>query len=162
MATTVKNSRRRRFVTTMTAFLAISVMGVAFAAWTATGTGSGSATALDPNDDNLVVDVTVSDGIYPTGAVDVAVSLTNPNPYEVTVASITDDSISVDGGDLHEVSDCALTFADQTGLALVVPADSASSADETFTGALSMGNAAIDDCKGASIELTLSADGESS
>lgn len=147
------------------AFSATSIMaaGIAFAAWTTTGTGSGQAAALDPADDNLGVVVSFPDDeLYPTGAADVTVEIANPNPYAVTVTSVTDDSITVSGG--QTATTCALAFADQIGLSIVVPANTApaDAVSTTFTDALSMGNASVDGCKGQTVELELSADGASS
>jgi hypothetical protein len=62
--------------------------GVAFAAWTSTGNGSGSADA------GHQVDLTVNsakavDSLYPTLEVQVPVSVTNHNPYPVHLTDIT-------------------------------------------------------------------------
>src|SRR4051812_49040696 len=75
--------------------------GVAWAAWTADGTGNGYAKAT------TAVALTTSDAsasttaqLYPGGSGDVKVTINNPNPYAVNVTSISNGagSITADAG----------------------------------------------------------------
>jgi hypothetical protein len=69
--------------------------GVAFAAWTLSGTGSG--TALSAGTTGLIVaGVTPAAGtLFPSGpAAPVDLTINNPNPYPVNVTSITWGSVS--------------------------------------------------------------------
>jgi hypothetical protein len=67
---------------------AISVAGVAFAAWTTSGSGVGSAASRAAQNVSFAAG-TVTDTLYPGGTGDAAVSVTNPNAYTVTLTSIT-------------------------------------------------------------------------
>lgn len=60
--------------------------GVAFAAWTSTGSDTGNVTAGQQV--NLSVDAGDVDSLYPTLTVDVPVKVTNNNPYPVTLSTI--------------------------------------------------------------------------
>ena len=128
--------------------------GVAFAAWTSTGSGTGSATA------GSAVELTVAGneatGLYPTGTVAGTVTVTNPNPYAVTISSIdfTGATTEADGCEASTV-----TVADLSGLSEVL---TASGGDHTFAVEVSMSNDATDECQGATFELNYTAHGQSS
>lgn len=77
--------------------------GVAFAAWTSTGTGDGTVTAGHQQD--LVVTAGSASGLYPTGFRTVDVQVKNVNPYPVAI-----DQLELDGA----VSDSAAS--DDTNL----------------------------------------------
>lgn len=62
--------------------------GVAFAAWTSTGNGSGAANAGHQVDLTVTGDTAV-DNLYPTLTVQVPVKIKNNNPYPVELDSIT-------------------------------------------------------------------------
>jgi hypothetical protein len=71
--------------------------GVAYAAWTSTGTGSGAVTAGQQQD--LVVTGGTASGLYPTGSQTFNVTVSNENnPYKVQVDQIElDGTITVTG-----------------------------------------------------------------
>lgn len=123
---------------------ALSGVGVAFAAWTSTGTGAGTATAGTAK--NLTVTAGAPTGLYPTGSVTMPVTVTNNNPYKVSLDAIdfVDASTSVPG--------CSASVVTSTGGSyqnvLIAPGASVSK-DLT----VSMGNSAEDACQGASFTL---------
>jgi hypothetical protein len=133
--------------------------GVALAAWTVHGSGTGSAKAA------TALDVTLTNGtpatsLFPGGAADVATQLANPNPFPVHVSSIALDSaqgssgFSVDGA--HSGCDVAvLSLPAQTngGSGWDVPAHG--SLAVALTAALQMSNAAVDACQGATFTAYL-------
>jgi hypothetical protein len=131
-------------------------LSVGFAAWTSTGEGSGDANAAQAQP--LTVHVDDVTGLYPTGSVDVPFTVSNPNPYKVTLNSVTLKTVTVDAA--H--SGCAANVISGTDLALnlEVPANGGTSATRNFT--VSMSNAATDACQGATFTLTLRASGLSS
>src|SRR6059036_1827259 len=93
----LKNNSKKRMA--VIAILAIdgSVVGVAIAAWTTGGSGSGQAQA------GSATSMTISAGtpgssLYPTASADVAATVSNPNPYKVHVSSISLGAVSVDAG----------------------------------------------------------------
>ena len=67
---------------------AIAATGIAFAAWTSTGSGVGSATATQDTQ-SVISGVTVSgQDLYPGATKTVEVKVTNPNAYPIVVTSI--------------------------------------------------------------------------
>jgi hypothetical protein len=126
---------------------------VAFAAWTSSGTGSGTASALSAQ--SLTINVTPATGLFPTGSVDVAFTVTNPNPYSVTLSQIelTDVTVDTPGCTASVVSGADLPDTD-------VIAPGATTASRNFP--VTMSNAAENACQGAVFTLTLRATGASS
>ncbi len=103
----MKNFTRRSTIAGV-ATLALVGTGIAFAAWTSTGTGSGTADAT--NAVNLTVNVGNASGLYPTGSKTATFTVTNPNPYAVKLTGAdAATNFGVDAG--H--SGCNLSFAVQ-------------------------------------------------
>jgi hypothetical protein len=140
---------------------AMLAAGVAFAAWTATGSGGGYAKATTAQA-LTTVDVSASTPatLYPGATGNVKLSISNPNPYPVTVSSVSGSSaITSDKGAACNAA-TGVTYSNQTGLSLVVPA--AGSATFTLTNAVSMSNASDDSCQGAVFMIPVSLSGASS
>ena len=133
----------------------------AFAAWNASG--SGQATVQGKTAQALTVsNVAISDALYPSATSGVKVSVTNPNPYPVTVTSIEGNgAITVDS--LH--SDCAasnVSFTNQTlASGVVLGANDGNATIETAGGVKMIANAA-DACQGATFTIPVKAVGASS
>jgi hypothetical protein len=127
--------------------------GVAFAAWTTEGTGSGTATA--GTDQALTVTVSPATGLSPTGTTDVPFTVTNPNSYAVTLSQATLQNVTVDkvGCVPGVVTGSPVTLSDR------VPAGTTSTS-KSFP--VTMSNAATDECKNAVFTLTLKVTGASS
>jgi hypothetical protein len=128
--------------------------GVAYAAWTAEGSGHGTAkggTAI-----TLGVEGNDISDIYPTGSFPATVKVTNPNPYAVTLSSVdfTGATTTAVGCDASTVD-----VADLTGLTQVLDANGG---DHTFAVTVTMSNDATDECQGATFELAYTAHGASS
>ena len=144
--------------------VALMAAGVAFAAWTSTGSGQGDATA-DYTTTDLVVTVGDVSGLYPTGEFNVPFTVTNNNDYNVTLASVTLDSVTVDA--THGAAGCA---ASSVVSAATGPSGSLVDTDVAATGTptasrnfpITMLNSASEACKGATFTLTLTASGASS
>jgi len=128
--------------------------GVAYAAWTSEGSGTGTAKAGSA----VALDVAGNDitDIYPTGSFPATVKVTNPNPYAVTLSSVdfTGASTTAVGCDASVVD-----VADLTGLSQVLDANGG---DHTFAVTVTMSNDATDACQGATFELDYTAHGASS
>jgi hypothetical protein len=155
----------RKLTTRITASVivvgAMLAAGVAFAAWTATGSGSGYAKATTAQALSTVdVSATTPATLYPGATGNVKLSISNPNPYVVTVSSVAGSgTITSDKGAACNAS-TGVTYADQTGLSLSVPAGG--SATFTLNGAVSMSNASDDSCQGAVFTIPVSLSGASS
>lgn len=132
--------------------------GIAFAAWTATGTGSGyaKATTAQPL---TTVDVSASAAatLYPGATGDVELRISNPNPYPVVVSDVTGNGAITASDPACNVA--SVSFTDQTGLSLNVPASGA--ATFTLAGAVQMSSAANDNCQGATFTIPVALTGSS-
>jgi hypothetical protein len=162
MEATIKPAGRRRIVTLATAILVIMIVGIAYAAWTADGTGQGYAQAGDIEElrTTNVATVDLEDPLYPDRDADVRLTIHNDNPFNVVVSDINNDpagDISSDntacnsGG--HEVS-----FEDQ-GVDIVIEENS--SVNVTLEDAASMGFDSDDNCRTAKFTIDVELLGES-
>jgi hypothetical protein len=131
-------------------------LSVAFAAWTSTGEGSGDVSARQAQ--SLTVNVQNVNGLYPTGSVDVPFTVSNPNPYDVTLNTVSLKSVAVDAA--HSGCATSVISGSDLSLSLAAPANNGTSTSRDFT--VSMSNAATDACQGATFTLTLLASGVSS
>lgn len=128
--------------------------GVAWAAWTANGTGSGYAKASQAQA------VTTADAssstaaeLYPGASGDVKITVVNPNAFPVRVTNVDGDgAITSDKGAACDAS-TGVTFDDQTGTY-----DVAADTSSTFTlpGAAHMSNASDNSCQGAVFTIPVS------
>lgn len=147
--------------------------GVAYAAWTASGSGSGSAKAASAQDlSTVTADVTTiaaGDKLYPGQTNGKAViKIHNPNPYQVRVTAVSFDSSSYISSNQGaactdapaSANPTGVTFANQSGLTLDVPAGS----DAQFTlpaGSVSMDNTSANGCQGAVFSIPVTLTGQS-
>jgi hypothetical protein len=150
----------------LTVLVALGVVGLVYAAWTTNGTGSGYAKAGTAQALSTVdVSASTSATLYPGGpAGDVLIKISNPNPYPVTVTAVSGNgSITPDGG--HSgCSPTGVSFTNQTGLTISVPAKVGATNGETqttLTGAASMTNASVDACQGAVFTIPVTISGAS-
>lgn len=153
----------RRPLGFIVALIAFSIAGLAFAAWTTSGTGSATAKAKSAQALTTVdVSATTTATLYPGATGDAFIRIANPNEYPVNVTAIslngTNASITADAG--H--SGCTTTgvsFTDQTGLSIAVAAGG--NATETLTGAVAMSNASLNACQGATFTIPVTVTGAS-
>ena len=143
----------RRGAAALVGIVALLTGAVAFAAWTSSGTGTGTATARSAQ--ALTINVTPATGLFPTGSVNVPFTVTNPNPYAVTLSKIALTNVTVDksGCTASVVSGADLPDTD-------VIAAGGTTVSRNFS--VTMSNAAEDACQGAIFTLTLRATGASS
>lgn len=143
--------------TAATAVAATGVAGTAYALWTAGGSGSITAAAATSQDLRAAPATVPGGSLYPGATADATVTVTNPNPYAVTVTSITGGPVTSDKGAACDAA-TGVAFAPQTG-SFTVPAGSS----KTFTlpGALSMSNASDTSCQGAVFTVPVSLVGQS-
>jgi hypothetical protein len=157
-------SRVARFArrgTVLTTVLAVVfAAGIALAAWTATGSGSGYAKATSAQVLTTVdVSATTAATLYPGATGDVKLEIDNPNPYPVRVTDVSKSgSVTVDGG--HAGCNVAsVDFTDQSGLTLDVAAGASDAF--TLTGSVAMTAAANDSCQGATFTIPVTLTGAS-
>ncbi|MFL5797132.1 MAG: hypothetical protein ACJ77A_04255 [Actinomycetota bacterium] len=137
----------------------VLVAGIAFAAWTATGSGQGSAKA--GSSQAVVVSAgTPTAFLYPTGSADVATSINNPNPFKVHVSSISLDSSQYTNGFQASNVSCntvSLSYTTQNngGSGWDIAAGATLPLD--LSNAVSMSNSANDSCQSNTFTIGLTA-----
>src|SRR6476619_7013862 len=165
MRTLKFGSKKTRAIVILALVIAGSVIGVASAAWTTGGSGSGQASAGTAASMSISAG-TPSSSLYPTASADVAAVISNPNPYKVHVSSIALGAISVDGGHsgCNTGSVSVTSPQDNSGSGWDVPAKSGAvngTLNVDMANAISMSNAANDSCQGATFTVALTATGAS-
>jgi hypothetical protein len=167
-----------KFAKKLGAALAVVVVifaaGIAYAAWTSSGTGSGSAKATTAQALGTVsADVTTiaaADKLYPGQANGKAViKITNPNPYSVRVTGVSFDTSSYVSSD--QGANCTdapatthptgVSFNNQSGLTMDVPANSAGTQFTLPAGSVSMNNTSDTLCQGATFTIPVTLSGNS-
>lgn len=149
----------RRTAAVLAILLGILGAGVAFAAWTQTGTGSGAAGATTAQASTIVAGSASAD-LYPGKAGgSVRFSVDNPNDYPVTFTSLAASSISSDDGANCPSSHVSVTSP--VSVSIAVPANS-TSAVQTVAGVTNMASTAPDGCQGVTFTVNLTLSGSSS
>lgn len=135
-------------------------LGVAFAQWTATGTGSGYGKATTAQTLSTVdASATASPDLYPGGTGSLTLHVSNPNAYPVTVTGVAGSGTITSSTSGCGSSDHHVTFAGASGLRLAVPAGG--SATHVIPDVLSMGVESADTCQGAAFAVPVSLTGNS-
>jgi hypothetical protein len=148
--------KKRKILPVAIALVAvIAVSGVAYAYWTAGGTGPGSATAGDVS--TLTVNQTNTiTGLYPGGpAQTLTGDFTNPNTYSVFAGHVTATVGSVTGNP----GTCPLTdfvVGGTANVSALIPAGANKGAWTGLTIQLSETGVNQDGCKNATVHLTYS------
>jgi predicted ribosomally synthesized peptide with SipW-like signal peptide len=142
-------------------FLIMSVVGLvvglgagaAYAYFTSSGHGTGSASA-GTMQTVMIAAVTATPGtaLLPGGTGDVTLKVTNPNSYATTLVSVsgTGGTITADSG--HPgCTTTGVTFTNQTGLSITIPAGTTTTVD--LPGAAAMSAASSAGCQGATFSI---------
>lgn len=128
--------------------------GTAYALWSSTGTGPSQAKAVSAQ----ALTVSAASGaadLFPGNDGTLYFSVTNPNPYPVTLTTLTPGSVTSGAAGACPASN--LTTRSLTGLSLAVPASSTNVA-LSAPGAVTLVTAAPDGCQGVTftVNVTLS------
>lgn len=158
-------SKRKKVALVAIVVIAGSMIGVAIAAWTTGGSGSGQAQAGTAGSMTISAG-TPSSSLYPTASADVAAAISNPNPYKVHVSSISLGAVTVDGGHSACNTSSVSVTSPQTnsGSGWDVPAKTGGvngSLNVDLANAIAMDNTANDSCQGATFTVALTATGAS-
>ena len=140
---------KARLALALSAVAIMSTTAVTFGSWSVSSSaGSGYSKA------KLALNLTLSDAsasataqLYPGGTGDVYIKVTNPNPFGVTITSVTGaGTITSDKGAACDAA-TGVTFTNATGLSQAV----AAGATVTFflANKLAMSNASDNSCQGA-------------
>lgn len=148
----------------LTAGLAVTIglllmAGVAEAAWSTSGSGTATAKATTASALTAVTGSSATATLLYPGmtAGDLVMNVTNPNPFPVTIQSVTVGSTtpsSVSGGSGCTVANSGVTFANKTGLSLSVAAN-ATAATVIVPGATTMSTSSDNGCQGASFSVSV-------
>ena len=132
--------------------------GVAMAAWTQTGSGSGAAQAKTAVASVVTAGTTTAD-LYPgkTGG-NLSMSITNPNPYPVTFTSATGGAITVDAGHAG-CTTTGVTVSTASFAGITVPAGSGGTA--LSAPIVAMDNTSLNACQGATFTIAVTLSGTS-
>jgi hypothetical protein len=152
---------KRMLVSGTVIVVVLGVVGLVYAAWTTSGSGSGYAKA-GSSQALTTVDVSASTTatLYPGVTGDVLLKVNNPNPYPVKVTDVTGNgAITVDAGHAAGCVTSGVTFTNQTGKSIEVPANTATQV--TLTGAAKMSSASDNGCQGATFTIPVTLTGAS-
>lgn len=158
--------RTRRFVLALLVVATLATGVAANAYWGSPGTGTGAAATGTTSDVQLSPASPTAD-LYPGGTTGVILTLTNPNPRAVRVASLGldttrgTDGFGVDAAHVGcaPLSVLALTASTNGGAGWDVPARVGTVDGDvavTLPGALAMSTDAADACQGATFTVYLS------
>ena len=138
---------------------AVTAGGLAFANWSATGSGSGNAKALTAQSVTVTAATGAAD-LYP-GFLDgdVRFTLSNPNPYPITFTAATPGAIT--SSDPTNCPSSNITVDSATGLSLAV-AGNASNVASSIADIVNMGAGAGDGCQGVTFTIALTLTGTQS
>jgi len=135
------------------------IAGVAFAAWTADGTGSANARARTASTITVTA-VTGTADLYPGfNDGDLSFTLTNANPYPVTFTSMTPGAITSSAPGACPSSN--LTVDTASGLSLPVAA-SATSGTQSIADVVNLASTAPDGCQGVVFTVAVTLTGSQS
>jgi hypothetical protein len=166
-------SSKRRVIGAAVTLLVLGAVGLVYAAWTASGGGSGYAKATTAQSLTTVdVSASTTATLYPGASGNLLLKIHNPNPYAVTVTSVTGNgTITADASHSTCGSDGAhptgVTFTNQTGQTINVPNATTDSGDGngnkqvTLSGAVQMSNTSDNSCQGATFTVPVSLSGTS-
>ncbi|MFI5564274.1 hypothetical protein ACIA2T_33705 [Amycolatopsis japonica] len=123
--------------------------GVAYAAWTSSGSGSGSVTSTT-SVNSTISPATPGEALYPGATTTFTVRVDNPNDYPIVVNSISAGSSDLAGS-------CAAGTVTSDALTTPPATVIAPKTTGAYTLTAHMAADASDACKGASFSLPLSA-----
>ena len=156
----MKLSRKSRLIGGAVTILVLGVVGLVYAAWTTSGSGSGYAKAGTAQALNTVdVSASTTADLYPGTNGNVIVRINNPNPYPVRVTDINGNGAITASGGLGPCTTTGVTYTNQTGTF-----DVAANSQATFTlnNAAHMSNASENGCQGATFAIPVTLVGASS
>jgi hypothetical protein len=129
--------------------VSMALGGFAAAAWLTSGSGDAYSKGATLTELSTVdVSASLAGDLYPGGNGTVAVRIHSDNTVPLVVTDIV-------GAGAATPANCQVTFTDQHGLSIAVPAGG-NSAITTFDNAAHMGNGADNSCQGAVIQIPVS------
>ena len=149
-------TRKRKVGTASIVMLMLTGGGIAAALWSANGNGSGQAKALTAQTLTVTASTATADLSPGFSGGDVTFTITNPNPYPVSFASMTPGAITSSDATNCPASNISVLSA--SGLSLAVAANATSPA-QSIANVVSMSAAAPDGCQGVTFTIALTLTG---
>jgi len=145
--------RRVRRTTGLLVAVVSSIVGLTAASAYFTSTGSGSGAASTGTLQPVTATGAVASSFLPDGSTrTVNLTVTNPNNFAVKLVSVTGNgTITPDAGHAG-CSPTGVTFTDQTGMSVSIPAN-ASNSPVALSGAAAMGVGSANACQGATFTI---------
>ena len=161
------SNKRKRVFAALGVVGALALAAVAFAYWTTSGSGYGSATA--GSDAGVTVAGDPANGIYPGGSVAVTTTITNSSSTQSQYITNLHVTISIDATHAGDGCDASwFTYkadseasGDSNPHTVALDTELAASASTTVDGQVYMSNPSTtnqDACKGATIDLAYAVD----
>jgi hypothetical protein len=153
--------RRHIFSMTTAIVLAIAVVMVGAAAgyayWTDAGEGTGGSSTGTLQAVVVTGSVaTPTSVLLPGRTASAAFRVTNPNHFDVTLTTVTQDgAITVSGGSSCDAANAKVTFTDQTALDITVLANTVDQEVELGADVVSMGADSANGCQSASFNIPI-------
>ncbi len=140
----------------------VAVMVVAgglttFGAWTVGGSGDSYAKAVTAANLTMNVVAAATGDLYPGGTGNVRYSVTNPNPFPITITAVSGNGTVTSDNATCTTGPTGVSFTNATGLTQVVGAGL--TVVFNLSTAAAMSNASVNACQGATftIPVTLTA-----
>jgi len=139
---------------------ATTVVGAAFAAWTASGSGTGSATASSAKDLTFAVSAPAVAPV-PGSSRAVMITVTNPNEYKVSLTSLTGGAATSAVKNGAAAAGCTASSISLTNIQALSDSNRVVAGEGTkqYTATVDMGFAAEDGCQGATFTFPVAAAG---
>lgn len=150
---------RRIVIIGATAGAVVLTGGVAFAFWSSTGTTAGAAEVATDATDLVVTQVGTPSGLFPGGLpVDIVANVENPSATDILLTDVTVTVSDVVDGVGDTIAGCPTTdfaIADAAYAGELIPAGGVTADETVATIRLKETGVDQDDCKGASVVLSL-------
>lgn len=132
--------------------------GIALALWDTAGSGFGSARARTAQTLTITAAASPTADLFPGGSGALQFTVTNPNPYGVTLTSFTTSTIT--SGDQANCPSTNVTASASGTLASpIVVGANATSAAQSVAGLVSMAGAAPNGCQGVTFTIAMTLSG---
>lgn len=132
--------------------------GIALALWDATGSGFGSAKARTAVALTITAAVSPTADLYPGGSGALQFTVTNTNPYSVTLTNFATSTITSGDQTNCAASNVSATTSGTLGASIVVGANATSTA-QSLAGLVQMGGGAPNLCQGVTFTITMTLTG---
>jgi hypothetical protein len=153
-------SKRKKLLVALVGVAVLVLGGIAYALWSADGSGSGTAQARTAADITLAVDTSQAADLYPgfTGG-NIYFKASNTNPYGVTFTGWTAGAVV--SSDEENCPASLVTVDDSDPISIPVAAN-ASDVQKEIDGVVSLSSLADDGCQGVTFTIPLTLTGSQS